>query len=271
VERISEREVEARSGGLYLRDEGEGMPILFLHAFPLNGRMWEPQLEAFRTTARVIAPDLPGFGLSPFDPAAESLEDYARTVLYRLDELDVGRMLVVGLSMGGYVAFRLLEMAPDRIAGLVLADTKAAPDTDEQRTDRHRLAAEVETSGVDVAVDELAPKLFGATTLRLDPDRIDDLRAVVRENAPAGIANALRALAARPDSSPLLPSITCPVACVVGAEDTITPPAVVRAMAERIPRAVTIVIPEAGHLANLEAPGAFNTAVESVFGAIAAD
>ena len=265
MERISEREVEARRGSLYVRDEGEGPPILFLHAFPLNNRMWEPQLAAFRTTARVIAPDLPGFGLSPFDRDVASLDDYARVVLYRLDELDVGPMVVVGLSMGGYLAFRLFEMAPDRITGLVLADTKAAPDTDEQRTDRHRLAAEVEASGIDVVVDELAPKLIGATALRLDPDRIDDVRTLARENTPAGIANALRALAARPDSSHLLPSIMCPVACVVGSEDVITPPAIVRAMAERIPRAVTIVIPEAGHLANLEAPGAFNRAIESVF------
>jgi pimeloyl-ACP methyl ester carboxylesterase len=98
------------------------------------------------------------------------------------------------------------------------------------------------------------------------PDRIDVVRALARENAPAGVANALRALAERADSSSLLPSIGCPVACVVGAEDSITPPAIVRAMAERIPRAVTIVIPEAGHLASLEAPDAFNRAVESVFG-----
>jgi pimeloyl-ACP methyl ester carboxylesterase len=269
VTQISERDVKVRSGGLYFRDEGEGTPILFLHAFPLNGRMWELQLAAFCSRARVIAPDLPGFGLSPLDLSGNSLEDCARAVLDRLDELDVGRMLVVGLSMGGYLAFRLLEMAPDRIAGLVLADTKAAADTDEQRADRHRLAAEVEASGVDVAVDELAGKLFGATTLRRKPDLIEDLRAIAREASPAGLATALRALASRPDSSPLLPSITCPVACVVGAEDVITPPAVVRAMADRIPRAVTIVIPEAGHLPNLEAPAAFNRAVEGIFAAMA--
>lgn len=261
-------EIEARRDGFYLRTVGSGLPVLILHAFPLNGRMWERQMESFRDRVRLVIPDLPGFGLSAPLRGEDSLDAVARRLLERLDALEIDRFVAVGASMGGYLAFRMLDLAPRRFLGLMLADTRAGADSPEQRAARHRLAAEVEAGGVDVAVDELVPRLLGETTLRTHPSRIDLVRALARESSPAGVAAALRAMAARPDSSSLLPSLTCPVVCVVGDEDRITPPAVVREMAVRIPRALTIVIPGAGHLPSLEAPDEFDRALESLLGAV---
>ncbi|TMA92315.1 MAG: alpha/beta hydrolase [Deltaproteobacteria bacterium] len=133
---------------LYTRDVGAGQAILMLHAFPLNSRMWEPQLDALAASARLLAPDLPGFGLSPAPTTAPSLDDYARQVIAVLDTLAVSRVVVVGLSMGGYLAFRLLTELGPRLVGLVLADTRATPDTEAGAAARHRLAAEVAAGGV---------------------------------------------------------------------------------------------------------------------------
>ena len=251
---------------LYTRDTGSGQPVLLLHAFPLNSRMWEPQMEALAARARLLAPDLPGFGLSPPPPAAPSLDDYARQVVGVLDALEVDQVVVVGLSMGGYLAFRLVGALGPRLAGLVLADTRATPDTEAGALARHRLAADVEARGVEIAASEFLPKLLGATTQRVRPALVDRVRDIIRENTPAGVAAALRAMAARPDSTPLLAGIRCPVLCVAGEEDMLTPPEVARDMAERIPGGRAMVISEAGHLTNLEAPQAFNEALAGFLG-----
>jgi pimeloyl-ACP methyl ester carboxylesterase len=179
-------------------------------------------------------------------------------VLAVLDTLGVDRVLVAGFSMGGYVAFPLLDLLGARLSGLLLADTRPTADTEDAARRRHELAAEVEASGVDVAAAELIPKLLGPTSQRERPELIDHLNAMVRENTPVGVAAALRAMAARPDATARLARIRCPVVCVVGEEDTLTPPDVARAMAEGIPGARLSTIPLAGHLTNLEAPDAFN-------------
>src|SRR3989442_10979312 len=223
--------------------------------------MWEPQMDTLAARARVLAPDLPGFGLSPAPLAPPSLDDYARQVIAVLDVLEVDRVVVVGLSMGGYLAFRLVGALGPRLAGLILADTRATPDTEAGALARHRLAADVEARGVDVAASEFLPKLLGPTTQRLRPALLDRGCAIIRENTPPGVAPALRAMAARPDSTPLLPRIGCPVLCLAGEEDVLTPPEVVRGMAEQMPLARAMVIPLAGHLTNLEAPEAFNDAL----------
>jgi len=246
---------------MYIRDVGEGRAILLLHAFPLNSRMWESQVDAFASTARLLAPDLPGFGLSPPPTTAPSLDDYARQLIEVLDARGVDRVVVVGLSMGGYIAFRLVGELGPRLAGLVLADTRATPDTEAGATARHRLAAEVEAAGVGVAANEFVPKLLGTTAQRLRPELVDRVRTIIRENKPAGVAAALRAMAARPDSTPLLARIACPVLCIAGDEDLLTPPDVACDMARETRHGRAVVIPEAGHLTNLETPDAFNSAL----------
>jgi len=263
----AERNVRARSGPLYTRDVGDGLAVLLLHAFPLNGRMWEPQLEALCGSARLLAPDLPGFGLTPPPSGIPSLDDYAAAALGVLDTLAIDRVLVAGLSMGGYVAFRLLDRLGDRVAGLLLADTRATPDTEDGARRRHQLAAEIEASGVDVAAGEFIPKLLGSTSQAERPELIDRVREMIRENTPVGLAAALRAMAARADSTPRLARIRCPVVCIAGEEDVLTPPDVARAIARHIPGGRARTIPRAGHLTNLEAPEAFNDVLRDLVAA----
>lgn len=262
--------MRARSSGLYTRDVGAGQAVLLLHAFPLNSRMWEPQLAALASRCRLVAPDLPGFGLSPPPvTGAATLDDMARAVVAVLNALGIDGVVVAGLSMGGYLAFRLVEALGPRLAGLLLADTRATPDTEEAAVRRHELAAEVEVEGVEAAAAEFLPKLLGQTSQRTRPELLERLHAMILENTPAGVAGALRAMAARPDSTPLLARIRCPVLCLAGDEDVLTPPDVVAAMARQIPGARMRTVPLAGHLTSLEAPEAFDGSLGELLDACA--
>jgi 3-oxoadipate enol-lactonase len=255
-----DREFRARQAPLYVRDAGQGPAVVLLHAFPLNSRMWEPQLESLSDRFRVIAPDFAGFGLSWAPDAPLSLVDQARAVDHTLDDLGIDDLVLVGLSMGGYVALPLSRALGKRVRGLVLAHTRATADDARTFDERHRLAAEIEADGVDVAAEELLPKLLGATTTRDRPELVDHVHAIVLENKEPGVAGALRAMASRRDTTPLLGTIGCPVLVITGTEDTLVPPAAARSMAARIPDA-RVEILRAGHLSNLEASADFDRAI----------
>jgi 3-oxoadipate enol-lactonase len=257
------RAVALRSPDLYVRDEGVGPNLLLLHAFPLSGRMWETQVAALHDRARVIVPDLPGFGLSAHaevDASADgfTIDAFARRVFDRLERLGIEEVTVVGLSLGAHVALRLAPLLGERLRGLLLASAGAGADAPAIATERHELAAEIEAFGVDAAADAVIPRFLGAATLREAPAVVEQLRSMVRENRPSGLAGALRAMADRPDSRVLLPRLRCPVWCVAGDEDVVTPHREVLAMAAAARDGSYEVIPGAGHLSSIEAPALFN-------------
>lgn len=253
-----DRDVRARRGSLYIRDAGEGEPILLLHDFPLNSRMWEPQFELLRGRYRLLAPDFFGFGLTPALPSELSLADHAREVLNTINTLGIERVTVVGLAVGAYVALHLAEELGARLQGLLLANMSLAADSPEVARWRHELAAETELAGVEVVADDFLPRMLGTSTQRDNPELLDLLRLLVRENTPGGVAAMLRAIAARPDFSAVLRRVHCPIMCVAGEEDILTSPGETRLLAERAPGALMHTISEAGHLPNLERPEAFN-------------
>lgn len=257
-----DRAFRARQAPLYVRDAGSGPAIVLLHAFPLSSRMWEPQLRSLSSRCRVVAPDLAGFGLSWTSDGSFSLDEQAHAVELTLDDLRVDELVLVGASMGGYVALPLVQRLGARVRGLVLANTRATADDEQTIDERHRLAAEVEADGVDVAADELLPRLLGATSTRDDPALVEHVHALVLENKEAGVVGALRAMAARSDASALLPSIECPVLVIAGDEDTLVSVAEARAMAAQI-RDAQLAVLRAGHLPNLEATGEFDRVLGS--------
>lgn len=245
------------------RDLGEGDkdPLLLLHAFPLNGEMFEPQLEAFSGDRRVIAPDLPGFGRSPRTPAQPDMRYYADKVGDLLDRLGVDRVVLGGVSMGGYVAFGCLEAFPERISGLILADTRPDPDSEEARASRKDAAFRVAGEGVGVLADLQMERLLSPDTRSANPGLVEKVRSLILEATPDGALAALGAMRERRDSTPLLAGISVPTLVIGGEEDNVSPPQVMAEMAEKIPDARHVTLPEAGHLSNLEAPEGFNAAL----------
>lgn len=259
-------EDEVRMMAYTERGSGDEVPLLLLHAFPLNGEMWEPQLEAF--SRRVVAPDYPGFGRSAHAPAQPDIRYYAGEVGQLMDGLRLERVVLGGASMGGYVAFECLRLFPERVAGLILADTRAEEDSGEARKGRDEAIRRVAEEGVEALIDLQLERLLSEETLKNKPETVERVKAMIRQSSPDGVVAALSALRDRPDSTPLLPEISVPTLVIGGEEDAISSPEVMANMAGAIPDSHHVVIPKAGHLPNMESPGEFNEAVERLLGEI---
>ena len=242
--------------------DGPGEPLVLLHAFPLNGRMFEPQMEAFSEGRRVVAPDYPGFGRSPRTPAQPDIRYYAEGVLGLLDRLGLERVVLGGVSMGGYVAFGCMRLFPERVSGLILADTRPDADSEETRENRKNMARRVADEGVEVLIELQMRRLLARDTLENDEEVVEEVRDMILESSPGGVVAALGALRDRPDSTPLLEEIEVPTLVIGGEEDGISSPEVMGAMAEKIPDSRHVTLPRAGHLSNLEAPEGFNAALK---------
>jgi pimeloyl-ACP methyl ester carboxylesterase len=242
---------------------GEGPAVLLLHAFPLGLSMWDPQVEALSSTHRVVRFDARGFGGSAAGEGPLTMERIADDGAALLGHLGVERAIVGGCSMGGYAAFAFVRRHPQRLAGLVLLDTRPGADSAEAKGTRAALAARVLAEGPKAAADALLPKLVGETSHRERPALVASLRERILAGSPRGIANALHGLAARADSRETLPTIGVPTLVLVGAEDVLTPPAEATTMAAAIPRARLDVISAAGHLASVENPEAVNAALRA--------
>jgi pimeloyl-ACP methyl ester carboxylesterase len=239
-------------------DEGDGQALLLVHAFPLSSAMWVRQIAALAPRCRVLAPDLRGFGETARGGAATGLDQMADDLAALLDHLAIERATVAGLSMGGYITFALWRRHRARIAGLILADTRAGADSAEAKQAREENARLVEGAGPSPLADQMLPKLLApsATT-----PVCDEVRGIIVNNDRAGVAAALRAMAARPDSTPLLSAIDVPTLVVVGSEDALTPPKEAHLLHDGIAGSRLVEIPGAGHLSNMENPEVFNNAL----------
>ena len=232
--------------------------LVLIHAFPLSGAMWEHVRRSLRDAADpILAPSLPGFGGTAVPRGDPSMDDYADSVVAAMDAAKVASAAVAGLSMGGYVAFALWRRHRRRIERLFLADTRAEADSDEARDKRLRLAALIREHGIE-ALLKTPPQW-----LRKDSPHWDPLLKMIRGQAAEAVAQGSVAMAHRPDSRPDLPTIDVPTAVVVGEEDTITPLEMSQTMSDAIAGATLSIIPSAGHLANIEAPAAFGTALRA--------
>jgi pimeloyl-ACP methyl ester carboxylesterase len=238
---------------------GDG--LLLLHAFPLDASMWAPQASAFGEVT-VVAPDLPGFGASRPVPNVLRMEDAADAGVRALDEAGVERAVVLGLSMGGYAALALWDRHRDRVLGLVLANTRAGADDDAGRERRRALADRLRANGSGFMV-ESPPPLLSADA---PPALWERVRTIIGGQEPGAIAAASLGMAERADYTSRLGEIAVPTLVVTSSSDTLIPPDLTTPMAEAIPGATLKVIDGAGHLSNLEAPEAFNAAVETHLG-----
>ena len=236
-------------------DVGSGIPVVFLHAFPLNRHMWRPQMDELSTIARCISFDWRGFGASDEPGERYSIEDMASDTVRVLDAAGVERAVAVGLSMGGYVALALAELAPERLRGLVLADTKTGADTMQVRQARMDLRDLVARGGVESIVPAQLPRLLSPQA----PSELGEwVRDMILEASPRGVRAAALAMAERPDRTHVLQRLACPILGLGGSKDTVTPPDELRAILELLSGSSFTVIEGAGHLSNLEAAPTFN-------------
>lgn len=251
--------LQIRGVELYYEDTERGIPVLCIHGFPMDSSMWRNQ-RPLTSIARLITPDLRGQGRSVLAEGPYLMESLADDMADLITHLNLDRTVVMGLSLGGYVALAMYVRHPERFHGLILSNTRAEVDTPEAREGRLRLAMRVHREGTQVALNYL-DELFSPATHADHPELVDDLKSRVAQAHPDGLAWMQLGMAQRQDASRILPAIHVPTLVLCGEDDVITPPEKMRAMADRIPGAQFAVIPRAGHLSPLENPDDFNREV----------
>lgn len=248
-------------------ERGSGHPLLLVHGYPLSHAMWQGQLAGLASRCQVIAPDLRGFGASTVTPGTVTMAQFADDLAALLDALAIRqRVTLCGLSMGGYVAWQFALRHANRLANLILCDTRAVADSKEAAEGRRKTAEQVLRDGSRIAAETLVPKLFGKATFQTQPAIVADTRSIILRTHPEGIAAALRGMADRPDVTGLLGNFRIPALVVCGKEDAISPPAEMQQIATALPRAKYVEIAAAGHMAPLEQPAAVNAAIRDFLG-----
>ena len=246
-------------------DHGIGLPVIFLHAFPLSRTMWEGEMLALldEQRYRLVSLDWRGFGESDVAGEISTMETLAGDVIALMDHLGIEQAVLCGLSMGGYVAFACWRQYAQRIGGLILADTRPAADPPDRQANRENVARIAETQGTEAIADLQLPNLISDYTRQHDPSVETRVRQMINTATPPGIAAASRGMARRADSGDLLSGISRPTLVIVGEQDVLIPPSEVQAYAGRISGAQFVSIPNAGHLSNLEQPDMFLAIISS--------
>jgi 3-oxoadipate enol-lactonase len=242
-------------------EQGQGLPLLLIHGFPHDHTLWQPQLEGLKDVARVIAPDLRGFGSADPAPQTMTMDDYAADLKALLDSLGLQKAVICGLSMGGYIALAFLARYPEATPGLILCNTRAGADDEKAREGRHATARKAHDEGMAGIAEGMVPKMLAEATITARPELRSYIQSMMARQSPAAVSAALRGMALRPDRTPILPSIKVPTLIITGTADTLIPPSESETMAAAIPGSELVVIPYVAHLSNLEAPDAFNDAV----------
>jgi len=247
-------------------DVGNGMPLLLIHGFPLDRSLWRSQIEGLQSAARVVAPDLRGFGQSGDAPETMTMDEYAADLKALLDALNVKQAVVCGLSMGGYIALAFLAKYPGMLKGLILANTRAGADSEQAREARYANAQKAFDEGVPAIAEGMLPKMLTEAT-RANRDSLTAyVRSMMAHQPAKGVAAAQRGMAARPDRTSMLAAINIPTLIITGSADTLIPPSESEAMAKAIPGSKLVVVPDVAHLSNVENPDAFNAAVREFIG-----
>lgn len=245
---------------LHYRERGRGMPVVLVHGFPLDSRIWDEQLEVLADRYRVIAPDLRGFGESPSGGAfsINSLADDLHVLLRGIDALPC---VLVGLSMGGYVVLSFAKKYLKDLRGLGLFDTRAEADTPQGKENRQKMLEICRKGGSAAVTSEMFPKMLGADTVRETPAVAEKLKQIMHSQSASTVEQAILALRDRDDRTADLNAISIPTLIVVGEQDLITPPDMSKLMDRAIPQSTLVVVSRSGHISCMERPEDVNIAL----------
>jgi pimeloyl-ACP methyl ester carboxylesterase len=262
--------IHTANGHFGIDDVGTGLPVVFLHGFPHTRALWAQQVFSLSVSVRCIAPDLRGFGES-VNTGPFTMEQYARDVASVLDQLRIDQAVLVGLSMGGYIAMACMRHIPERVFALGLLDTQATADDADTRAKRDAMINLAHREGVDAVVRLLIPGMMGRSTQSLRPDLASDMARIMRSASVAGIVGALTALRDRPDSTDTMRAVAVPTLVAVGEEDVLTPTAKAQELVALLPPGTSRrfdVIAGAGHVSCFERPSAVTCVLSEFLNAL---
>ena len=247
MERIPSHRIKSGDAEIAYWTLGEGSPVVLLHPFPANHEFWLPVAETLATRYRLILPDLRGHGESEVGEGPATMEKHAADIARVMDDADVGRAPLIGVSIGGYVMFEFWRRHRGRVAAIGLCNTKAPADGTEARAARLQAANEVLDRGTEPFFESMIPKLMGKTTREMRPDLVDGALRMMRKMSPEDVAQVQRGMAARPDSVETLKTINVPALLVTGDEDILTGVNEAELMRQHINGSQMRIIPKAGH------------------------
>jgi len=243
-------------------EAGTGQTVLLIHGFPLNRQMWQPQIDALSATGfRVIAPDLRGFGNSAAGASPGMMDTLADDLVHLLDQLQIEKAVVAGMSMGGYVLLNLLRRYPQRINAACFVVTRSDADDGAGRAKRNHLIAEIEAGRPQTVAEAFIPALFAPHTTQNHPELVEMVHNWISATSTTGLIHGLQAIRDRVDSTPLLATLQIPTLVIGSEEDQAIPPEQSIALAKQIPAANLSMLPAVGHMGNLENPELFNQAL----------
>lgn len=240
-------------------DFGEGsIPIVFLHGFPFDKSMWQEQLDFLKSTHRVIALDIRGFGKSTDEESHLSMDLFANDLILFIDKLGLEKVIICGLSMGGFIALNAMKRFPSRFEALILCDTQCIADSYDVKANRYKTISDIKEFGASNFSEGFIKKVFHESSITEKPEMVEQLRKVVFSNSQHIITQGLVALAERSETCSILNDISIPTLIICGREDIVTPLDESKFMNKNIKGSVLHVITNAGHVSNLEEPLKFN-------------
>jgi 3-oxoadipate enol-lactonase len=251
--------ISVNSFKLSYDDVGEGeLPIIFLHGYPFDKSMWRAQLDFLKTSHRVIACDIRGFGKSTDEETRLSIDLFGEDLIAFMDKLDIDKAIICGLSMGGFIALNVMKRFSDRFEALILCDTQCIPDSPEVKEKRFKTIDEISENGPKDFNEGFIKSVFHEESIRTKVELVEELRHVVFANSPHIITMGLIVLAQRSETCSILKDISIPTLIICGREDVVTPLTQSEYMNASIQGSVLQVIEKAGHVSNLEQPDEFN-------------
>ena len=254
MERISSHRVNSGDAEIFYWSLGDGAPVILLHPFPVHHEFWLPVADALSTRYRLLLPDLRGHGESGIGDGPATMEKHAADIARVLDDADVGRAPLIGVSIGGYAIFEFWRRHRGRVAALGLCNTKAPADGPEARAGRLQAANDVLERGTEPFFESMIPKLMAKTTREMRPDLVDGALRMMRKMLPEDVAQVQRGMATRPDSIETLKTINVPTLLVTGEEDAMTGLNEAELMRQHIANSELRVIPKAAHYSPWEQP-----------------
>jgi pimeloyl-ACP methyl ester carboxylesterase len=239
-------------------EKNTAVTVVFIHGFPLNKTMWDLQRQALGERFRVIAYDIRGFGNTEIGIQDFSIDLFATDLLRFLDKRQLNNVVLCGLSMGGYIAMRAAETSTARIIGLILCDTQCTADTKKARSNRIKKIDAIRRNGIELFADHVLSDSFPSNASERNSKELIEVRSMIEGTREDVLCNTLMALANRDEACSKLHSISIPTLILVGADDTVTPPARSAFMHERIAGSTLHTISQAGHYSNIDNPEEFN-------------
>lgn len=240
----------------------ENLPIVFIHGFPFDHYMWDAQVERFSDSHYCITYDVRGLGSSAVGDGQFTMESFVDDLENVIDNLNLDKPILCGLSMGGYIALRAVERMEDKLGRIILCDTKSLADTNEGKVNRARGIKQINDEGPDTFVEQFISNCFADKFKQNKKSEYDTIVNRAKTYDAVGLKGCLLAMAGRTDTTSYLPKVSIPTLAICGEEDNLTPPEVMKSMSEKIKNSTFVTIKEAGHLSPVEEAQEVNNEIE---------